>query len=414
MRLDISQAQPLALMEGCILPNESIVIVAAKRTPTGSFQGVFQNVSSVQLGATAIKSVLEASQIAGEDIDELFMGCVLPAGLGQAPARQAALTAGLPNKVACVTVNKVCGSGLKSVMLAHDLIQAGSINIAIAGGMESMTGAPYLLPGARAGLRFGAHQILDHMMLDGLEDASTGGTAMGVFAENTAEKYGFTREQQDAYTIETDKRALAAMEKGYFKEEIAPCSVTVKKETITVDRDEPPTKVKFEKIPLLKPAFKKDGTITAATSSSISDGAAAVVLMKQSEAEKRGLKPLAKIVAHAQHSREPEWFTLAPSGAIEKVLKKAGWNKEDIDYYEINEAFAVVTMAVMKDLGLSHDNVNIHGGACALGHPIGATGAKLLTTLLYALKTHDKKKGIVSLCIGGGEAVAMAIERIED
>ncbi len=396
------------------MSEESIVIVAAKRTPTGSFQGIYQNVSSIQLGTTAIRGALEAAKISGEDVDEVFMGNVLPAGLGQAPARQAALHAGLPKKVACITLNKVCGSGLKSVMLAHDLIQAGSINIAIAGGMECMTGAPYLLPGARAGLRMGTHQVIDHMILDGLEDSFTGGTSMGIFAENTAEKYGFTREQQDAYAIETDKRALAAIEKGYFKEEIVPVSVPNKNETINIDEDESPKKIKFDKIPLLKPAFKKDGTVTVANSSSISDGAAAVILMKESEAQKRNLKPLAKIVAHAQHSREPEWFTLAPSGAIEKVLKKANWSKEEVDFYEINEAFAVVVMAVMKDLRLNHKNVNVHGGACALGHPIGASGAKLLTTLLYALKTHNKKKGVVSLCIGGGEAVAMAVERIDD
>jgi acetyl-CoA C-acetyltransferase len=395
------------------MSEESIVIVAAKRIPTGSFLGVYEKMSSIQLGTTAIKGALEAAKISGEDVDEVFMGCVLPAGLGQAPARQAALYAGLPKKVACVTLNKVCGSGLKSVMLAHDSIRAGSINIAIAGGMESMTGSPYLLPGARAGLRMGTHQVLDHMILDGLEDAFTGGS-MGVFAENTAEKYGFTREQQDAYAIETDRRALEAIKKGYFRQEIVPVTVTSKKETITVDEDETLKKINFDKIPLLKPSFKKDGTVTPANSSSISDGAAAVVIMKESEAMRRNLKPLARIIAQAQHSREPEWFTLAPSGAIEKVLKKAGWSKDEVDFYEINEAFAIVVMAVMKDLGLTHKNVNVHGGACALGHPIGATGAKLLTTLIYALKTHNKKKGVVSLCIGGGEAVAMAVERMGD
>jgi acetyl-CoA C-acetyltransferase len=395
------------------MSEESIVIVAAKRIPTGSFQGVYQGLSATELGAVAIKGALEAAKISGEEVDEVLMGCVLPAGLGQAPARQAALHAGLPKKVACVTLNKVCGSSLKTVMVAHDLIKAGSINIAIAGGMESMTNAPYLLPGARAGLRMGTAQVLDHMQLDGLEDSFTGGTAMGVFAERTAETYGFTREEQDAFAIETDKRALEAMKKGYFKEEIVSVTVTQKKETITVDEDETPKKINFEKIPLLKPSFTKEGTVTPANSSSISDGAAAVIVMKESEAKKRNLKPLARIVAHAQHSREPEWFTLAPSTAIEKVLKKAGWNKDEVDFYEINEAFAVVVMAVMKDLGLNREKVNIHGGACALGHPIGATGAKLLTTLVYALKTHGKKKGVVSLCIGGGEAVAMAIERIE-
>lgn len=391
---------------------ESIVIVTAKRTATGAFQGVYQNLTSTQLGATAIKGALEAAKISGEEVDEVLMGCVLPAGLGQAPARQAALHAGLPQKVACVTLNKVCGSSLKTVMVAHDLIKAGSINVAIAGGMESMTNAPYLLPGARAGLRMGTAQILDHMLLDGLEDSFTGGTSMGVFAEKTAEKYGFTREEQDAFAIETDKRALEAMKKGYFKEEIVPITATQKKETMVVDEDEPPKKINFEKIPLLKPSFSKEGTVTPANSSSISDGAAAVVMMKESEAKKRNLKPLARIVAHAQHSREPESFTLAPSGAIEKVLKKARWNKDEVDLYEINEAFAVVAMAVMKDLGLSREKLNVHGGACALGHPLGATGAKLLTTLLYALKTHEKKKGVVALCIGGGEAVAMAVERI--
>lgn len=395
------------------MSEESIVIVAAKRLPTGSFQGIYQNLSSTQLGAMAIKGALEAAKVSGEDVDEILMGCVLPAGLGQAPARQAALHAGLPKKVGCVTLNKVCGSSLKTVMVAHDLIKAGSINVAIAGGMENMTNAPYLLPGVRVGLRMGAAQVLDHMLLDGLEDSFTGGTAMGVFAERTAEKYGFTREEQDAFAIETDKRALEAMKKGYFKEEIVPVTVTQKKETMTVDEDEPPKKINFEKIPLLKPSFSKEGTVTPANSSSISDGAAAIVVMKESDAKKRNLKPFARIVAHAQHSREPEWFTLAPSTAIEKVLKKAGWDKDEVDFYEINEAFAVVVMAVMKDLGLSREKVNVHGGACALGHPLGATGAKLLTTLLYALKTHGKKKGVVALCIGGGEAVAMAVECID-
>lgn len=395
------------------MSEESIVIVAAKRIPTGAFQGVYQNLSSTQLGAAAIKGALEAAEISGEDVDEVLMGCVLPAGLGQAPARQAALHAGLPQKVACVTLNKVCGSSLKTVMVAYDLIKVGSINVVIAGGMESMTNAPYLLPGARAGLRMGTAQILDHMLLDGLEDSFTGGTSMGVFAERTAEKYGFTREEQDAFAIETDKRALEAMKKGCFKDEIIPMAVIQKKETMTVDEDEPPKKINFEKIPLLKPSFSKEGTVTPANSSSISDGAAAVVVMKESEAKKRNLKPLARIVAHSQYSREPEWFTLAPSGAIEKVLKKAGWNKDEVDFYEINEAFAVVAMAVMRDLGLDREKINVHGGACALGHPIGATGAKLLTTLLYALKTHGKKKGVVALCIGGGEAVAMAVESID-
>jgi acetyl-CoA C-acetyltransferase len=392
---------------------EPIVITMAKRIPTGSFQGIYLNTKSPLLGTKAIIGLMESAQVSGDDIDEVIMGCVLPAGVGQAPARQAALYAGLPKKVACVTVNKVCGSGLKSVMFAHDLIKNGSINIAIAGGMESMTEAPYLIPGARAGLRMGHKQIIDSMLLDGLEDSFTGGTAMGVFGENTASKYGFTRQQQDEFAIESGKRALNAIEKGYFKDAIVPVKIQVKKEELLINEDEPPKKIKFEKIPELKPAFKKDGTLTAANSSSISDGAAAVLLMKESEAQKRKLKPLAKIIAHAQNSLEPEWFTLAPIGAINTVLEKAGWSKDDVDFYEINEAFAVVVLAVMKDVGLTHANVNVHGGACALGHPIGATGAILLTNLLYALKTHNKKKGVVSLCIGGGEAVAMAVERYE-
>jgi acetyl-CoA C-acetyltransferase len=396
------------------MSEESIVIVAAKRIPCGSFQGVYQSMSAVDLGRAAIRGVLEASQLSGEAIDEVIMGCVLPAGLGQAPARQITLHAGLPQKVASNTINKVCGSGLKSVMIAHDLIRAGSMDIALAGGMESMTNAPYLLPGARAGLRMGTHPILDHMLLDGLQDAWTGGTPMGVFAENTAEKYGFTREEQDAYAIESDKRAISATEKGYFREEIVPVSVSYKDQTTVVQEDEPLKKINFEKIPLLKPSFKKEGTITAANSSSISDGAAAVILMKEKEAKLRNLKPLARIVAHAQHSQAPEWFTLAPSSAIEKVLKKAGWTKDQVDFYEINEAFASVVMATMKDLGLTHANVNVHGGACALGHPIGATGAKILTTLLHALKLHKKQRGVVSLCIGGGEAVAMAVENVSE
>lgn len=392
------------------MSKDPIVIVAAKRIPTGSFQGMYQNVSTPHLGAKAIKGALEAVNIPKEEIEEVFMGCVLPAGLGQAPARQAALDAGLPSKVGCLTLNKVCGSGVKSVMLAHDLIRVGTLNVAIAGGMENMTRAPYLLPGARSGLRMGTHEILDHMLLDGLEDAPSGGKSMGLFAENTARKYGFTREQQDAYAMETDRRALEAIEKGYFKSEIIPVVLSDKKGAIILNEDESPKKINFEKIPLLKPAFAKDGTITAANSSSISDGAAAVILMKESEAKRHNLEPLARIVAHAQYSRDPEWFTLAPVGAIQNVLKKADWRKEEVDLYEINEAFAVVVMAVMKELGLSHKNINVHGGACALGHPIGATGAKLLTTLVHALRTHGKKKGIVSLCIGGGEAVAIAVE----
>jgi len=391
------------------MSTESIVIVSAKRTPLGAFQGIYQNMSSTQLGSVALKGALEAGCVEPDHIDEVLMGCVLPAGLGQAPARQAALGAGLLKQTACVTINKVCGSGLKSVMLAHDLIKAGSAEIILAGGMESMTNAPYLLPKAREGMRIGHQEVLDHMMLDGLQDAYSNRTPMGVFAEATAEKYGFTREDQDAFAIESGKRALKAMDSGAFKDEICPVEIAGRNETLEISQDEPPSKIKFDKIPTLKPAFKKDGTLTAANSSSISDGAAAVLLMTESRAKELGLKPLARIVAHAQYSREPEWFTLAPVGAIERVLEKAKWTQDQVDLFEINEAFAVVTMAAMKDLKLDHKKVNVHGGACALGHPIGASGARILVTLLHALKS--KQKGIASLCIGGGEAVAMAVEK---
>lgn len=392
------------------MSTESIVIVSAKRTPLGAFQGIYQNMSSTQLGSMALKSAMEAGCVEPDHIDEVLMGCVLPAGLGQAPARQAALGAGLLKQTACVTINKVCGSGLKSVMLAHDLIKAGSAEIILAGGMESMTNAPYLLPKAREGLRIGHQEVLDHMMLDGLQDAYSNRTPMGIFAEATAEKYGFTREDQDAFAIESGKRALKAMESGAFKDEICPVEIAGRNETIEISQDEPPSKIKFDKIPTLKPAFKKEGTLTAANSSSISDGAAAVLLMTETRAKELGLKPLARIVAHAQYSREPEWFTLAPVGAIECVLEKAQWTQDQVDLFEINEAFAVVTMAAMKDLKLDHQKVNVHGGACALGHPIGASGARILVTLLHALKS--KQKGIASLCIGGGEAVAMAVEKL--
>jgi acetyl-CoA C-acetyltransferase len=392
------------------MSDDAIVIVAAKRLPTGSFQGIYRDFPATYLGQLAIQGTLNALKLSPEEVDDAIMGCVLPAGQGQAPARQAALRAGLPQKVSCLTINKVCGSGLKSVMLAHDLIRIGSIRVAIAGGMESMTRAPYLLPGARSGLRMGSHEILDHMILDGLADSFSGGTSMGMFAEQTAEKYGFTREQQDAYAIESAKRAFNAIENGYFKEAIVPTRVVDQKEEVVIETDEPIKKVNIEKMPQLRPSFKKEGTVTAGNSSAIADGAATVIVMTEKEAQKRKLVPLARIIAHAEHSREPEWFTLAPSQAIEKVLKKANWHKDEVDLYEINEAFAVVVMAVMRELELPRDKVNVHGGACALGHPIGATGAILLTNLLYALKVHRKKRGVVSLCIGGGEAVAMAVE----
>jgi acetyl-CoA C-acetyltransferase len=393
------------------MSNDPIVIVSAKRTPIGAFQGALSGAKSQELGATAIKAALEAAGIKGEDVNEVFMGCVLPAGLGQAPARQAALGAGLPKETGCVTVNKVCGSGMKTTMMAADLITAGSADIMVAGGMESMTNAPYLLPNARGGMRMGHQQVIDHMFFDGLQNPYDG-QMMGNFGEQCAEKYSFTREQQDEFSIESIKRAQASVEEGRFKDEITPVTVKHRKGETVVDTDEEPGRCNAEKVPQLRPAFAKDGTVTAASSSSISDGAAALVLMRQSEAEKRGLKPLAKIVGHAGHAQEPEWFTTAPVGAISNVLKKVDWKAADVDLYEINEAFAVVTMAAMKEHDIPHDKMNINGGACALGHPIGASGARLIVTLIHALKARNLKKGIASLCIGGGEATAIAIEML--
>jgi acetyl-CoA C-acetyltransferase len=391
--------------------SDPIVIVSAARTPMGSFQGTLSPLSTTDLGAEAIKAAVSRSGVSAEDIQEVMMGCVLPAGLGQAPARQAAIKGGLPLSAGCTTINKVCGSGMKTVMLAHDAIASGSVDIVVAGGMESMTNAPYVLPKARGGMRMGHGTVLDHMFMDGLEDAYFDkGGLMGTFAEATADKYKATREEQDAFAIESLNRAKNATEAGYFKDEIEPLTVKDRKSETLVENDEQPFKVDTNKIPNLRPAFRPDGTVTAASSSSISDGAAALVLMRKSEADKRGLKPLVSIKAHATHSQEPCWFTTAPVGAIEKVQNKAGWSRDDVDLYEINEAFAIVTLAAIKDLDLDPAKVNVNGGACALGHPIGASGTRLIVTLLHALKRTGGSKGIASLCIGGGEATALAVE----
>ncbi|MGH1469816.1 MAG: acetyl-CoA C-acyltransferase [Cellvibrionaceae bacterium] len=393
------------------MTNDPIVIVSMARTPMGGFMGDFSETNAVSLGATAISAAVERASLANDQIDDLVMGCVLQAGQGQAPGRQAALAAGLAQSTQCLTINKMCGSGMKAMMVAHDSLALGHSTVGIAGGMESMTNAPYLLAKARSGYRMGADKIFDHMMLDGLEDAYEKGTPMGVYAENTVSKYGFTREEQDNFAITSLQRAQKATENGSFKNEIAAHTINGRKGDRVVDIDEQPGKAKIDKIPQLRPAFVKEGTVTAANASSISDGAAAIVMMKLSEAEKRGLTPLAKISAHASYSHQPEWFTTAPVGAMKKLFEKTGWKASDVDLYEINEAFAVVTMAAMKELDLPHDKVNVHGGACALGHPIGASGARIVVTLLSALEKYDLKKGVASLCIGGGEAVAMGIER---
>lgn len=390
---------------------DPVVIVSAARTPMAAFTGAFADVKASELGAAAISAVLNRAGVSGDEVDDLVMGCVLQAGQGQAPARQAALAAGVTQGASCATVNKICGSGMKAVMMAHDSLALGHTRVAIAGGMENMTRAPYLLAKGRTGYRMGADTIYDHMMLDGLEDAYQAGTAMGVFAEKTAEHYGFSREQQDEFAIASLTKAQQAIADGSFSGEIVPVTVKTRAGELQVAEDEQPGRSKPEKIPQLRPAFVKDGTVTAANSSSISDGAAALLLMRQSEAERRGLKPLAKIVAHSSFSHQPEWFTTAPVGAIKQLLEKCSWSTDDVDLYEINEAFAVVTMAAMKDLELPAEKVNVHGGACALGHPIGASGARILVTLLAALEKYGKHKGVASLCIGGGEAVAMAVER---
>jgi acetyl-CoA C-acetyltransferase len=390
--------------------NDPIVIVAAARTPMGAFQGELKDFSAPQLGAAAIRAAVERAGIKPEQVQEVIMGCVLPAGQGQAPARQASIGGGLPLATGATTVNKMCGSGMKAAMFAHDMLAAGVNDVMVAGGMESMTNAPYLLPKARSGYRMGHQQVIDHMFFDGLEDAYDKGKLMGVFAEDCAAKYTFTREEQDKFAVASLERAQAASRNGAFAWETTPIAIKTGKAERFMEQDEPPFKANFEKIPTLKPAFRKDGTVTAANSSSISDGAAALVMMRRSTAEKLGLKPLAVIVAHSTHSHEPQWFTTAPVGAIKKLYDATGWTASKVDLYEINEAFAVVTMAAMKEHGLPHDKVNIHGGACALGHPIGASGARILVTLIGALKKTGGRRGIASLCIGGGEATAMAIE----
>lgn len=394
------------------MEHENIVIVSAKRTPMGSLLGDLSSFSASELGAFAIKAVLDDSKIPPDHINEVIMGCVLPAGQGQAPARQAALRAGLPTHCGATTINKMCGSGLKAIMIAHDLLQSPDFNALIAGGMESMSNAPYLLPKARQGLRLGHADIKDHMFLDGLEDAYDKGQLMGAFAEATAEKFHITRELQDNFALSSLKRAKYAQETGLFADEITPITTHMKNESKTISQDEGPRTARPEKIPTLKPAFKKDGTVTAANSSSISDGASAVLLMRETDALAQGYKPLARIVAHASYAHEPAWFTTAPASAIKEVLKKSNWQLHDVDLFEINEAFAVVTLVTMQELQIDISKVNLHGGACALGHPIGASGARILTTLIYALKHSHLKRGVASLCIGGGEAVAMAIELI--
>jgi len=391
--------------------SDPVVILAARRTPVGAFQGALTSVTAPQLGAVAIKAALADSGLAASQVDEVILGCVLSAGIGQAPARQAALGAGLPTSVPSTTVNKMCGSAMRAVMLGADQILAGSAQVVVAGGIESMSNAPYLLPKARAGYRMGNQEVLDHMFFDGLQ-SPWDGKLMGCFADNTSEKYGFTRQAQDDFAAESVRRALAAVNNGGFTAEVAPVTATTRKGEVVVGKDETPFTLDIAKIPTLKPAFKKDGTVTAASSSGISDGAAALVLTRESFAASKGLKPIARILGYTSFAREPEWFTLAPVGAIQKLLTQLKWQAGDVDLYEINEAFAAVPMAAMKDLSLEHAKVNVNGGACALGHPIGATGARILTTLLYALKARGKKRGIASLCIGGGEATAIAVELV--
>ena len=394
------------------MSSNDVVIVAAKRTPIGAFQGVLTGAAAPELGAAAIAGILAESGIDPADVDQVLMGCVLPAGLGQAPARQAAISAGIPVGTACTTVNKMCGSAMMTIMLAHDQLKAESASVVIAGGLESMTNAPYLLPKARRGYRLGHQEVLDHMFYDGLQDPWQG-NMMGFYAEETAEKYGFSRDEQDAFAVESVTRAQAAVANGTFSDEIAPVTISSRKGDITVDTDETPGAVNIDKIPTLRAAFKKDGTVTAATSSSIADGAAALLMMTAAEAERRKLQPLAKLIGHSSFAQEPAWFTTAPVAAINNLHEKLGWAPDNVDLYEINEAFAVVTMAAMADVGIDHAKVNVNGGACALGHPIGATGARITTTLLHALKARNLKRGVASLCIGGGEAVAIGVELIQ-
>jgi acetyl-CoA C-acetyltransferase len=395
------------------LDQDPIVIVSAARTPLGSFQGIFSSVVATELGSVAIRAVVERAGLKPEQVDEVIMGCVLPAGLGQAPARQATLGAGLPLSVGATTVNKVCGSGMRAMMTAHDALLADSAQIMVAGGMESMTNAPYMLAKARAGYRIGHSQMFDHMMMDGLEDAYDKGRSMGTFGEECAEHYHFSREAQDAFATESVKRAQKANADGSFKAEIAAVTVSSRAGDVVVEVDEGPGKIKIEKMTTLKPAFKKDGTITAASSSSINDGAAALVMMKASTAKRLGLKPLAKMCGHATFAHAPNWFTTAPVTCVERLLKKNDWSVDSVDLWEINEAFAVVPMAAMHDLKIPHEKVNVHGGACALGHPIGASGARIVVTLLHALKNRGLKRGVATLCIGGGEATAIGVELLD-
>jgi acetyl-CoA C-acetyltransferase len=390
---------------------DSIVLLAARRTPIGAFQGVFAPAVAPQLGGTALAAALQSAGIAAADIDEVIMGCVLPAGLGQAPARQAAMLAGIPKSVPATTINKMCGSGMKAIMMAVDQLRAGSATVIAAGGLESMTNAPYLLPKARGGYRMGHGELLDHMFTDGLQ-SPWDGQMMGAFAENTATRYGFTRADQDEFATRSVQRALAAVDNGAFTAEIAPVTVKGRKGEAVIARDETPFTCDIAKIPQLKPAFRKDGTVTAASSSSISDGAAAVLLSTAAFAAARGLKPLARVVAQASHAQEPEWFTTAPVGAIRKVLERAGWQAADVDLFEVNEAFAAVAMAAARDIDIPAERLNVNGGACALGHPIGATGARIVATLAHALEQRKLRRGVAALCIGGGEATAIAIERI--
>ncbi len=392
------------------MKDDHVVIVSAKRTPIGSFQGDLASLKATEMGISVIKENLEETKINAGQIDEVIIGCVLPAGLGQAPARQASIGAGIPVSVGATTINKMCGSGMKAIMFGYDSIKSGQSNLIIAGGIESMSNAPYILPKVRNGLRMGHNEVKDHMFLDGLEDAYEEGKLMGSFAEDTAEHYQFSREDQDNFSIESLQKAKMANEQGLFKNEIVPISIKTKKNTKVIDKDEQPFKADIDKITQLRPAFRKNGTVTAANSSSISDGASTVILMKESEAEKRKIKPLARIVSHATNSNKPNWFTTAPIGAITKVLEKSNWTSADVDLFEVNEAFAVVPMAVMKELSIPREILNINGGACALGHPVGASGARIIATLINALRMKNLKKGVASLCIGGGEATALTLE----
>lgn len=391
--------------------SDPVVIVGYARTAMGAMLGAFSELPATELGGASIAGAMADAGVEAADVEEVIMGCVLPAGMGQSPARQAALAAGIPSSVLTNTINKVCGSGLKSLISAHRALQLGELDIAVAGGMESMTRAPYILNNARSGMRLGHGQVLDHMFLDGLQDAYSG-ELMGIYAEATAEKYGFSRQQQDAYALESLTRALKAIDAGKFKREIVPVPVATRKGDVLVETDEHPGNVKPEKIPLLRPAFKADGTVTAANASSIADGAAAVVMARESVARAHGLRPVAKIVAYAEHAHEPEWFTTAPVSAVKHLLQKANWSVEDVDLFEVNEAFAVVVLTAIKLLGLDHSKVNVHGGACSLGHPLGASGTRVLCTLLAALECYGKQRGIASLCIGGGEGIAIAVEMI--